>query len=494
MKLVAVVAGEEPAVSVADDRPELPLGRRRRAYVALAMAAVMAVLDGSIANTALPTIARELHVTPATSVWVVNVFQLAITTALFTVAALGQARGLARVYRVGVGLFTFGSLCCALSHTFPLLVASRLLQGLGAAGIMALQPALFREVFPRDQLGRMLGINALIIATSAAAGPTIGGVILAFAPWPWLFAINVPLGIIMIALARGTLPESPGHGGRIDVPSILASAAGFGTIIYGLGGEERGQPPMLIALQLAFGIAMFAWFIQRQRRLAQPMLAIALYRNPTFSLATATSFMSFIAQGIGVVALPFAFQLGRGATPLQSGLLLTSWPIAVAVAAPIAGRLSDRYPAAILSTIGLAVFSAGLAFYATSPADAAIPLIVLHGAICGLGFGFFQSPNSRDIIGTATRAQSGSASGILAAMRVGGQTTGVALLGVVFAHLLGTHVGPGVTGAGANPAQVHLAVSAALWVAATSAGLAAIASAFRLRVTATAPARHPRGA
>ncbi|MBV9409856.1 MAG: MFS transporter, partial [Candidatus Eremiobacteraeota bacterium] len=167
----------------------------------------MAVLDGSIANTALPTIARELGASPTASIWVVNAFQLAVTASLLAFAALGQLRGPARVYRVGVIAFVVGSLACALAHSLPLLIAARAFQGLGAAAIMAISPAILREIFPRAQLGHALGLNALVVATASAAGPTLGGLILAVLPWPWLFAINVPFGLANIALNRALPPD-----------------------------------------------------------------------------------------------------------------------------------------------------------------------------------------------------------------------------------------------------------------------------------------------
>ena len=215
---------------------------RRRAYLSLAAATSMSVLDGSIANVALPTIGQDMHVTPALSIWVVNGFQLAVTAALFTWSSIGQARGLAFGWRTGVAIFTAGSLFCALSHTLPLLVAARFVQGIGAAGVISLSPALLRTIFPPEQLGRALGVNALVIATGVAAGPTIGGAILAIASWPWLFLINVPIGIVVALATRSVFPADRGHGGALHLPSALASACGFALIVYGIDGFGRGTP------------------------------------------------------------------------------------------------------------------------------------------------------------------------------------------------------------------------------------------------------------
>jgi DHA2 family multidrug resistance protein-like MFS transporter len=459
----------------------LPALERRRAYLSLAAATSMAVLDGTIANVALPTIGHDMHVSPALSIWVVNGFQLALTAALFTWSSIGQARGLALGWRSGVAIFTAGSLFCALAHTLPLLVAARFVQGVGAAGIMSLSPALLRTIFPRDQLGRALGVNALVIATGVAAGPTIGGAILAIATWPWLFLINVPIGIVVAIATRNVFPPDRGHGGRLHLPSALASACGFALIVYGIDGFGRGTPRPLIALELVAGALSFGWFLAKQRHLERPMFAVDLYARPLFALASLAGFLSFTGSSLAVIALPFLFQDALGATPLQSGLLMTSWPVAMGLTANIAGRLSDRYPAAILSTLGASILTAGLVLYALMPMHPALWQIVTHGALCGIGFGLFQAPNSRGLMASAPREKTASAAAIMAATRVGGQTCGAAALSVIFAGFsmtLGDH-------GGAAAAHAHDAVTAALWAAAAITLASAAASSVRLGVPRT---------
>jgi DHA2 family multidrug resistance protein-like MFS transporter len=441
----------------------------------MALATTMSVLDGSIANTALPTIARDLGTSPAESIWVVNGFQLAVTASLLAFAALGQLRGPARVYRAGVIVFVAGSLACAVARSFPLLIAARVLQGIGASAVMAISPAILREIFPRAQLGRALGLNALVVATSAAAGPTLGGFILAVLPWPWLFAINVPFGAVNIAL-NSALPKEARNRGWLDMPSVVTSALGFTLTIWGLDGFARHEPAWTIAARVLVGVAASVVFVRRQFALPQPMIALDLFRNAAFSAASAASFATYAAQGLAFVALPFFFQEALGRTPLQSGLLLTSWPLAVAIVAPLAGRLSDRFPVGILATAGLAVFAAGLALYATLPPNPTAVDIVLRGIVCGLGFGFFQSPNNRELIGSAPREKSTSASGLLAAMRVGGQTTGAAFVAIVFG-VFGASLAAGT----APHDVIARAAPAVLWFACGCAAVAALASALRMR-------------
>ncbi len=453
----------------------LALPQRRIAYLSLAIAVFMAVLDGSIANTALPQIARDLHASPAASIWVVNGFQLAVTMALLPCAALGQLRGPARIYRIGIVLFIAGSLLSALAHSLAFLTCARVVQGFGAAAIMSISPALIREVFPRAQLGRALGLNALVVSTSAAAGPSLGGFVLAIAPWPWLFLINIPFGIANVVLNR-TLPADVVRGGRLDVPSVATSAVGFSLTIWALDGIARVEPVWSILARLGVGLTALGWFARRQFVLSEPMIALDLFGIRAFSSAALTSFATFTAQGLSFVALPFFFQEALGKTPLQSGLLLTSWPLAIAFVAPLAGRLSDRYPAAILATAGLCVLTLGLGLYATLATTASVTTIVVLGVICGLGFGFFQSPNNRELIGSAPRSKSSSAAGLLATLRVSGQTLGASVVAIAF----------GAWGASSSVAEaariaVRHAVPATLWVACGFAAFATVASALRLR-------------
>jgi DHA2 family multidrug resistance protein-like MFS transporter len=435
---------------------------RRLAVAAIALGTIMAVLDGSIANVALPTIARELHVEPAASVWVVNAYQLATTMSLIPLASLGDVYGYRRVYRAGLAGFTLGSLGCALSHSLTALVAFRFLQGFGGAAIMAVGPALYRTIFPSNRLGVALGISALTVASSAAAGPTIGGLILAVLPWPWLFAINVPLGIFNVLLAGRTLPRETGQGGRFDFASALLAAPAFTLLITAVDGLSRAISRPLLALQLTASFAFGALFVARQRRIANPMLPLELFASQRFTLAAGTSLCSFVAQGLAFVALPFLFQRDYGYSAFASGLLFTPWPLSIAVVAPVAGRLADRFSAPILSTCGLFVFAAGLALLGGLGPHATPPDIIWRAGVCGLGFGFFQSPNNREIMGNAPRERSGSASGVLATVRVTGQALGAALTAAV----LGAG---GITAA--HPA---------LLLAAVAAGAAGLVSALRL--------------
>jgi DHA2 family multidrug resistance protein-like MFS transporter len=436
----------------------LPVSRRRRAYAALILGTILSVLDASIANIALPTIGRELHASPSATVWVTNAFQLAITASIFTLGSLGQSRGATTIWRFGVVTFTLGSLLCALSHSFEFLVFARVVQGLGGAAIMSLAPALIRDVYPRSRLGHAFGLNAMYTGVATAAGPTAGGLLLAVLPWQWLFAINIPVAFVILFLARGAVPEVPGTGAPLDLRSIVSSALGFSLAVYGLDGFARGDAPLLVAAELLAGIGAFAWFVRRQFALPHPLIALDLFHVPRFSVASQASFAGWAAWSIGVITLPFFLQLDYGMSPLQSGLLMTSWPIATALVAVVAGRFADRYAVGMVATIGLVTFTVALLMYAYAALHPSIGLIVVAGIVGGAGFGIFQTPNNREIMGSGPPEKGGSVAAIFASLRVGGQTFGATLVAIafaIFAPAIGAHVAA---------AALHTAVVVALGV------------------------------
>ena len=423
--------GQRPEQHVTTHDGLLP-ARRRWAIATSVVAVGMSSLDISIANTALPSIAADVQASPAASVWVVNAYQLAVAASLLPFSALGEIYGYRRVYTWGLALFTLASLLCALSFSLPTLTAARVLQGLGGAGIMSVNTALIRYIYPARQLGRGLGFNALVVGVSTAIGPTVASGVLAVASWPLLFAINVPAGLAALALAIRALPDTPLASHRFDLPSAALNALFFGALIFCIGEAAHSASWSETLGMGAIALLSGALLIRRQLGLTAPLLPIDLYRRPMFALSSLTSALSFAAQGLAFVALPFLFQTVLGRSAVETGLLITPWPVATAAMAPIAGPLSDRYPPAILGGIGMAILAVGLALMATLPEGASAAGIALRMLVCGAGFGFFQSPNLRAIMSSAPPGRSGGASGIVATSRLLGQSTGAALVALCF--------------------------------------------------------------
>ena len=423
----------EPRLNTTIHPDGLPRPQRQWAMFAIAVAVTMAVLDSAVANIALPAIARQLGVTPAESVWVINAYQLAIVVLLLPLAALGERIGYRRVYIAGLGLFTLGSLACALSGSLTALIAARVAQGLGAAGIMAVNGALVRFTYPQASLGHGVGLNALVVSIAGAIGPTVASGILAIGPWQWLFAVNVPIGLANIVFATRVLPWSTLSAKALDWGSAALSALAFGLFFIGADTLTHGQQQGLMgALEVAGGVLAGIALFVRERREARPLIPIDLLRIPVFGLSAATSICSFAAYMLAFLALPFWFQSELHRDQVQTGLLMTPWPVGVGLVAPLAGRLADRIPAAILGSAGLLVLAVGLGLMAQLPADASTLAILWRMALCGLGFGFFQAPNNRTMLGSAPRDRSGAAGGMLATSRLTGMTLGASIAALVF--------------------------------------------------------------
>ncbi|WP_245410159.1 MFS transporter [Falsochrobactrum shanghaiense] len=419
------------SVFVAPDGLSAP--RLYRAWATLMLGLTLAVLDGTIANVALPTIAADFAAGPAASVWIVNGYQLAIVISLLPFAALGEIYSYRRVYLLGVSLFTLASIACAFSGSLEMLTAARIIQGFGAAGLMSVNTALLRYTVPQAKFGTAIGLNALFVAFSASVGPTLAGFVLHVASWPWLFVINIPLGVLTVAMGLKSLPDNERSSRRFDILSAILTAMTIGLLITAIDGAGNGLPPAPLLLQVAGCVIAAFFLIRRSSRRMDPLLPLDLLRIPAFSLSLCTSIISFLAQMMAFISLPFLFQSVYGFEPIAVGLLMMPWPIALAIVAPLSGRLSDKYSPAILGLLGLIIFAIGLAMLGLLPTHPTVEDICWRMALCGIGFGLFQAPNNRMIITSAPRSRSGAASGLLGTARLLGQSLGAALTAFLLA-------------------------------------------------------------
>ncbi|HBQ0419178.1 TPA: MFS transporter [Klebsiella aerogenes] len=421
----------------------LPVPQRYGAILTIVLGLTMAVLDGAIANVALPTIATDLNASPASSIWIVNAYQIAIVIVLLPLSFLGDMVGYRRIYKIGLVVFTITSLICALSRSLEMLTLARVAQGLGGAALMSVNTALIRLIYPKRQLGRGMGINSFVVAVSSAAGPTIAAAILSLASWQWLFLINVPLGIISIFLAMRFLPpnSSASKITRFDLPSAMMNALTFGLLITALGGFAQGQSGYLVLAEVIAMLIIGFFFVRRQLRMPVPLLPVDLLRIPIFSLSICTSICSFCAQMLAMVSLPFFLQTVIGRSEVETGLLLTPWPLATMVMAPLAGYLIEKVHAGLLGAMGLLIMACGLFGLALLPSSPSDLDIIWRMALCGAGFGLFQSPNNHTIVSSAPGHRSGGASGMLGTARLLGQSSGAALVALLFnlAGNSGTH-------------------------------------------------------
>lgn len=421
--------------SVADG---LPLNKRLPAVIAISLGIGMATLDTAIVNTALPTLAEGIGTDSASVIWVVNAYQLATIAMVLPFASLSEALGHRRVYLGGLLVFIVASLFCGLAGSLVTLTVARVMQGLGAAAIMSVNTALLRHIYPSKMLGRGLGYNSLVVGLAFTLGPTVASAILSVATWHWLYLINVPLGVLALVLGVRSLPALPITGHAFDRFAALLCAGLFALLVLGLGSAVHGAQGALTLGLIAVALVCGALLLRRQADHPAPMLAVDLFKRPLFALSSLTAICAFAAQGLAFVSLPFLLQTVLGHSQVETGFLMTPWPAVVAVMALVAGRLADRMSLGLLCGIGLLLLSAGMATLATLESGASAFDIGWRMALCGAGFGFFQSPNLKALMTSAPLARSGGASGIVAVSRLLGQTLGASLVALCFHLSLGS--------------------------------------------------------
>jgi MFS transporter, DHA2 family, multidrug resistance protein len=411
----------------------LPGPERRLAVLALILGTLMAVIDTTMVNLALPSIAADLDVPGARAVWVTNLFQITCAAFLLVGAAASELISRRRLYVGGLGLFVLASLGAALSTRLETLLVFRALQGLGAAATLSIGPSLYRSIFPSRLLGSALGLSALVVAGGYAAGPTIGGLVLSVADWPWLFVLHLPLGLCALALAWRALPREPRRRGGFDGLGAVFSVAMLASLFLGLDGIGHGASAGQTLAWLSASAAAGWAFLRRQRRAPHPLLPLVLFAERRFTLAVSASGLAFIGQGLAFVALSFLYQQEMGFSPLETAWLFTPWPAAIMLVGPLAGRLADRLNPSLLASAGLVLLLAGLASLAWLDADAGVVDGLWRTGLCGLGFGLFQPPNNREMMASIARERSASASGVMSTTRTVGQSLGVALVGAFLA-------------------------------------------------------------
>lgn len=404
------------------------------AIFSLALAVWLGSLDQSIANTLLPAIAADLQHTPAESVVVIHAYQLAVVATLLPFAALGDRLGARRIFLSGVAIFNLAALGSAFAPSLEWLAVSRALQGIGAGGVMSVNLALVRRIFPPDQLGRGTGLNAFIVGMGYSLGPTVASLLQTVVSWQWLFGLQFPIGLVGWLLARKHLPATPPLENASPYDRMLAlwSALCFAALIFFLSAVAQQKSATVMLVALAVTLLSGALLLHRQRGHAHPMLPVDLLSRPLFGLSVFTSYSAFTTQGLAFVALPFFLQQELQRPTLETGLLMTTWAVVVALSAPLAGPLSDRYPPAILGGIGLSILSVGMGLISHTSASTPMSMMVLSMVVCGFGFGMFQSPNLRAIMSTAPPHRSSGASAMVALARLTGQASGAALVALSF--------------------------------------------------------------
>ncbi|XGA80874.1 MFS transporter [Halomonas sp. CH40] len=407
----------------------LPGAERFLAVLALITGTLMAVVDTTMINLALPTIAADLGVSGARAVWITNLFQVVCAAFLLVFAGISELVTRRRLYLFGLSVFVLAALGAALSRQLETLLVFRALQGLGAAATLSIGPSLYRAIFPSRLLGSALGLSALVVAGGYAAGPTLSGVILSFADWPWLFALNVPLGLVSLLLARRALPRDVPRKGSFDTLGALLSMMMLASFFLAMDAIAHTAPVWQSGGWLGMAVVACTAFIQRQRRAAYPLLPLSVFAEKRFTLAVSASGLAFIGQGLSFVALSFFYQEQMGFTPLETAWLFTPWPLAIMLVGPLAGRLADRINPSLISSTGLVLLIGGLISLGLVDESTGVLGSLWRTALCGIGFGMFQPPNNREMMASLPPERSANVSGVMSTTRTVGQSLGVALVG-----------------------------------------------------------------
>jgi DHA2 family multidrug resistance protein-like MFS transporter len=426
----------------------LPTPRRYLAILAISCGTALAVIDGSVVTVALPTLAHDLRVHASSAVLVVTVYQLALVMTVLPFSALGSRIGLRRLYQYGQLAFLLATVLCFFARNLPLLLLVRAIQALGAAAALSVSSALIRSIYPARQLGRGLGIGNVVVSSSITLAPTLGGLVLSVASWPWIFAAASPLALLSLLIGRRALPEPLPRDDPYDVPAALLCALTFGLIISGLETAVHGGPALIGAALVAGGVVIAVVFVRRELQSKLPILPVDLLLQPVVGLSALGGLLVFIASMTVMLSLPFRLQQNYGFSPGEVGAMITPWPLAILLIGPTAGMLSDRFPAGILGGIGMAIATAGLLSLAFLPAQLSHFDMVWRMALTGAGFGLFVAPNARVIIHSAPHERAASAGGLISTTRLTGQTLGATVLAALLAVGVGSGAVPALLAAG----------------------------------------------
>ena len=411
---------------------------------AIGVSLLMGSIDGTIVNVALPTLTRELNTSFAIIQWIVLAYLLGLAVLMLSMGRLGDMIGKKKVFLAGLIVFVIGSILCGLSPNVYWLIGFRFFQSVGAAMMLALGVAIVTETWPLRERGKAIGISGGIISLGIAAGPALGGFILHHLTWRWIFFVNIPIGVVALALVWLYIPplKPRKSGERFDFAGAIL--VGIGLLALSLSmtfGQRIGfTSPQALGL-FAISIVAFLAFFWAESRARYPMVDISLLKNPNFSLNLLTGFLTFVAISAVVLLLPFYLELVMGLDQQQLGLMMAVVPIVLGVLGPLSGTLSDRYGTRPVSLIGLVILMIGYLTLVTLTVSSRPIDFILALLPVGIGMGVFQSPNNTAIMSAAPRPRLGVASGMLSMTRTLGQSTGIALLGAFFAARLNAYSG-----------------------------------------------------
>lgn len=429
---------EEQAAAPAADGLQPP--RRYAAVLAVSMGTMISVIDTGSLNIALPTLAHDLNVAPSSVVFLVTVYQLVLIMTVLPLSALGDRLGHRRLYQYGQALYLIATLFCFVVQSLPALIVVRVLQAVGAAATSSVSSAMIRQIYPQARLGRGMAFNTLLATVASTLAPSLGGLILSQARWPWLFAICLPLGLISLIAGQRALPDPVKRGGHYDVLAALLCAATFGLAVVGLEGAVHGAAPLVTAAILLAALLIGVFFVRREAGQDTPVLPVDLLRNRQIALSSLAGLAGSIATMMVMITLPFRLQHQFGYTPAETGLVYAIWPMTLIVFAPAAGILSDRLPPGLLGVLGTLSAMIGMSLLAFLPDDPRHIDIMWRLVFIAIGSGLLFAPNARLILFSAPVERIAAAGGLTQTTRMTGQMIGSTATAALLA--MGIGAGP----------------------------------------------------
>lgn len=416
--------------------------RRWQLLALTCVGAFMAPLDSAIVAVALPVMSPELHLSFTQSIWVQLVYLLTMAVLVIPVGRMADHYGLVRFYLAGFVVFTAGSLLCAASASGAWLIASRVVQGGGAALLSATSAAIVTAVFPPSERGRALGINVMAVYIGLSVGPPLGGFLTDSLGWRWVFLINLPIGIAVFVWGLLLLPSRERRNAtapRSDLSGTALLAVFLICLLVALTFAPEwgwGSPTTVVLLALS-GMSILA-FVAVEKRVSDPLLDLDLvFRNRMFAAGNTAALLNYMSlYAIGLLTAIY-LEIVQGRSAGVTGWLMIGQPVMQAVLSPLAGRLSDRIGSRVLTTTGMLLTAAGMALLGTMPVSAGMPRVVASLVVVGIGLASFSAPNASAVMGSVRRDQLSLASAILSTARGMGQALSVAVLGGIAAGQLG---------------------------------------------------------
>lgn len=457
------------------------IDRKWLVMITVSMGVLLATIDGSIVNVALPRLVEDLDTTFPVIQWVALGYLLTLATLTLGVGRAGDVLGKKRIYVVGFALFTAASVLCGLAPSVQILIGVRVLQALGAVMVLSLGPAVLVEAFPASERGKALGLIGTAVSLGIVTGPVVGGLLISSFGWRSIFFVNLPVGIVGTFLAIRHVPHTlPGGRQRFDYVGAALLSASLLALSLGLTlGQERGFADAVV---LALGASAFATgglFVRVELRSASPMIQLRMFRSTLLSVSVVTGYLLFVVLAGTFFLLPFYLEEVQGRPIDQVGLLLGAAPLMLGLVSPFSGSWSDRIGVRPLAVTGLVIAAVSYAAFLTLSVDTSAFHFVVLAVPLGIGMGIFQSPNNSAIMGSVPAAYAGVGGGLLNLTRLLGQITGIAVLGSVWAARVAAAGGPS-DAAEATPAQQMSGLTDVIVVMAVIASVAAMVSAYAL--------------